>query len=100
MMRLHKPVGNRICVTRCPIRFGDYKVAVLICIIHTIATWPPAYQTKRVNPAYRIGCVLIRVQATLQPDRVLADESPRAWVIVPMPAVDERGAADAVISFI
>lgn len=57
-------------------------------------------QSKRINPPNRVRRVSINVDVASQSDRVLANEPLAARIIVPMPVIDERGAADAAISFI
>jgi hypothetical protein len=46
-----------------------------------------AGQSKWIGPPHRIGRVLIDVDATGQPDRILADEATAAWIVIPMPVV-------------
>ena len=44
-------------------------------------------QSERINPIDWIGRVLIPVQSTCQPDRVLRQESAAVAILVPMPVV-------------
>lgn len=41
-------------------------------------------QAKRIDPLSRVGCILIDADATLQPNRILANEPPTARIVVPI----------------
>lgn len=57
-------------------------------------------QSKRINPPNRVRRVSINVDVASQSDRILGHEAPRTRIVIPIPVIDERGAADAAISFI
>ncbi|AGQ33529.1 hypothetical protein M495_24750 [Serratia liquefaciens ATCC 27592] len=46
-----------------------------------------ALQAKRVNPAYRVRHVLVDIQPTSIPDRILANKPPHLRIVIPIPVV-------------
>lgn len=87
--------STQLCVGRVYIR---HRISMLVARQRPIGPESTragtfACQPERIDPAYRVWRVSIGVEATGQPNRILADEPPAARIIVPMPVIVKPGLA-------